>query len=82
MAVQDNLEDNNVNILNQILYERRQKHTFPKEIKRIDLDDSLFKACENMFFSYVHKLIVAGVKDEDNPQAPELDVWDIQGVID
>lgn len=51
MAVHENCDLDDVNILDQIFIERRQKHQFPKEIVRVDLDDNLFSACEKMFFS-------------------------------
>ena len=50
-AVNENCDLEDVNILDQIFNERRQKHQFPKEMKRVDLDDNLFSACEKMFFS-------------------------------
>lgn len=41
-AVHENLGQDEGNILDQILHERKQKHQFPKGIKRVDLDDNLF----------------------------------------
>jgi len=61
----NDLEDNESGIaLKQLVAKRKSQHEFPKHIVYVDLDDSLFKACELMFFSYVRHLVVLGDPEE------------------
>lgn len=56
--------------------QRKLKHRFPKETVTVDLEDTIFKACDLMFFNYVRHLVVIGDPDGYTNR------MNIQGVID
>jgi len=60
------MQDENKTI-EDITNNRKLKHKFPKDLVSIELEDSLFSACEKMFYRYVRHLVVKSEsKDNDN----------------